>query len=160
MVDTVIVHCSYLELVSDFELGIIKPHSSFPSSIKLGMFRMCTKMGQAPQIYTDIAGRFLSNELVSGILVWGFLWKLVISYLSYSFLMLAVIHKTEWTRKRKDLDIYLEKIIGNYFPISPPCRPTTYITCAWKLQQACKKGISIHIWWKKNPMEGALSLIR
>lgn len=81
---------------------------------------MRTKMGQVPQIYTDIAGRILSNEPVSGILVQGFLRKLVISYLSYSCQMLAVIHEAEQTRKRKDLDIYLEEMIGNYFPISTP----------------------------------------
>lgn len=64
--------------------------------------------------------------------------KVIVSY--PSFPSTVVVHKTEWTRKKTDLDIYFEESISNYFPISSiMSKHSAYIICVWKLQQGCRK---------------------
>lgn len=92
---------------------IMKLHSSFSASQKLGMIRICTKLCQIPRNCLDIA-----MTLVSRTLMQSFSQKLVVSYPSYSFQMLVVIHKT---RKRTHPDIYLEDHTSNYISLSACC---------------------------------------
>lgn len=99
-------------------MGIKKPDSSFSTSAKPGIWRIGTKVGQVPQMRTDIAGRFLSKDSVSRTLNQVFFRKLVVYYPSYSFQMMVVTHETKQTRKRADLDIYFEESISSYFPIT------------------------------------------
>lgn len=65
--------------------------------------------------------------------------KVIVSY--PSFPSTVVVHKTEWTRKKTDLDIYFEEKYKQLFPYpSIMSKHSAYIICVWKLQQSCKKG--------------------